>query len=63
MIVCDYCGKDCSPDHAEFKLEAYRWGYVRYDYDAKNTLHLHRRCYEEILNTIRLTRNSSLGTR
>lgn len=49
MIVCDYCGRNCNHDHAEYKVEAYRWDYNGYQYGAHNTFHLHRWCYEELI--------------
>lgn len=57
MIICDYCGKDCYPDHSEYQLEEYRWIYSGYS-STREIFHLHKGCRDEVINIIRTRRSS-----
>lgn len=52
MITCDFCGKGCSDDHSDTKIEAYRWTWAGYHYKPYKTLHLHRWCYDTIIDIV-----------
>lgn len=59
MIVCDYCGKDCYHDHSEYKVEAYRWDRNGYHYRSQNVLHLHKWCYDKLIDLVRTAKTEA----
>lgn len=59
MIICDYCGKDCRPDHSDYRLDAYRWNYSGYYHSPHNVLHFHKWCYDEIIDAIHKHKRSA----
>ena len=58
MIACDYCGKSCSDTHSDIKIEVYKWNWS--SYVTYKTLHLHRRCYDTLVDTIDKKKTSEI---